>query len=146
MNTLLNKFIESVRQLVVLVTVAALALCGATAAERQAALIAAQQIHQAGTSPTADLLEPSPDEAPGGEMAPGKSLNVEPSGWLVPLGVHKTGNDDPRTASASTITSGVRTPEAARPRLPAIATSSHQISSSLGRQFTLVGAKPSGTS
>lgn len=140
-----TKIVETGRVSVILLTVFALAVCGATAAERQAALIAAHEASQHAES-AIDLLEPTVDEEGRGEMAPGKSFNVEPSAWFVPTVTAKTGNDNPRVKR-----------EAPSPRQPLVLTSRDLqatvlagsptlVSSRLGRQFTLVGAKPSGTS
>lgn len=130
----------------VLLTTCALIACGATAAERQASMLAAKQEAQQVKTAETDLLEPGADEAARGEMEPGETPNVEPSAWMVTAVITKTGNDEQRPEHdlATDKTSGIRESSAAGQ--PSAISSPTEVSTDLGRQFTLVGAKPSGTS
>ena len=141
-----KKFILAGRIAAVFVTVCALIACGATAAERQAAMIAAQQKANLAKVSASDLLEPSPTEVARGEMDSGEAPNVEPAAWLVPTGLVKTGNDELRARPQQETTPVISFNSNLTPKFPNPATTPPRVSSSLGRQFTLVGAKPSGTS
>ena len=88
---------------------------------------------------------PSADEA-GGERAPHSRPDTEQKACsIIPLSCNSTqGNDRLRHFVESRITLGL---SARKARVVGVARSTTSlISSTLGRQFTLVGAKPSGTS
>lgn len=141
-----QKILQAGRLMAVLLTICALVVCGATAAERQASMLAAKQEAQQAKLAEADLLEPGADEAARGEMAPGETPNVEPSAWLVTAVITKTGNDEQRLNLDPAAETTVGLCESSEPKQPPATSSPTLVSTDLGRQFTLVGAKPSGTS
>ncbi|MCB2231058.1 hypothetical protein KQH82_10120 [bacterium] len=140
------KILRAARFMAVLLTICALIACGATAAERQASMLAAKQEAQQAKIDAADLLEPGADEAGRGEMEPGETPNIEPSAWLISAVITKTGNDEqrPRRDLAAERTTAYS--ESSTTHIRTATPSPTRVSTDLGRQFTLVGAKPSGTS
>ncbi len=127
------------------ITVLSLALCGATAANRQAAMADAIDEARADLPPmlTATITPDSPTD---GEMVPDGIPNSEPlatisSTWLAP-----NSQKDIRERQFRLAESGLARIAVVDAFRTHISTSSSLISSKLGRQFTLVGAKPSGTS
>ncbi|MBD3403234.1 hypothetical protein GF420_10095 [candidate division GN15 bacterium] len=144
-NRLVRRSFDAGRSLTVLLALIALIVGGATAAQRQADMAEARAEAERETG-EADRLAATPD-AGKGEMAPGGAPNVEPAAWLISTTtLVKTSDNDSRLRPQLSTTIRRHLPagtaDISRPLLP----SSSRVATSLGRQFTLVGAKPSGTS
>ncbi|HKK20487.1 MAG TPA: hypothetical protein VJ983_03365 [candidate division Zixibacteria bacterium] len=147
MKKLLRHVREGLKFGLVALTVASLTLSGAQSAKR---LFTGYGSHETVEKQIAELAQlipgpPTPDKAPG-KMARDSQPNCEQPAYAAAPLVVKTDNSESRInpdthqpgrdvfASTKTI------------RNRSIKTSSSNISSRLALQFTLVGAKPSGTS
>ena len=148
MKKLLTKSLALGRVAVVLLTLVALCVCGATAASRQAARAAEADKDRLEMQSAECLPEPPVTEGEAGDrqMATNGIPNAEPSAWLVAQVAAPGGKDDTRPRRSSFFTRLFDQLDIDRSKTPATASSTAQVSSSLSLQFTLVGAKPSGTS
>lgn len=135
------------------VTIACLAvlICGGLTTGRQIQVVAAPADNPGQVvvpvSDAAQLVESAPDEdAEDGQMATNHGRRGVSTAYFLTGLMAKTNSEDSRLKPVEWTTTPLRTRAALDVRpTPAIA-SSAQVDPTLGRQFTLVGAKPSGTS
>lgn len=137
--------INVLRLSIVLLLLLSLAVSGATAASRQAAMAEAfeEEVQAESAHPTFEAL---PDADDGSQtMTPVGAPNTEESALLTAGMPALKVNDDIRLRrvcpAVSVDASKAHFPRAMRTSRSTCA----NVSSSLGRQFTLVGARPSGT-
>ena len=134
------------RLAVIALVILTLGLSGASAAER---LYAAGQETKETAEPTlpdhASLKADPTAEEPSEGMAPGSQPWTEQAACLQSPVTLTSGNSDGRSLIDETSCPGDRV-LSRRVDSDHTATTSSQVNSHLGKQFTLVGAKPSGTS
>ena len=142
-----EKLLQVFRAGVVACSLLALLVCGRSAIGHQVA-VAQPSVEETPDSENGRLVEQAGEEVDEAtrQMDTGKTGRTGTAAYYMSGVLAKTGNDDSRFRRGGAIT----TPHLVRSNnrlanLTAISTSA-RISSSLGRQFTLVGAKPSGTS
>lgn len=143
----IDKILHLFRTGVVAITLLALLVCGGSAVGHQVS-VASATVDETPASNDLSLVElPSDDDnAAGRQMDTGQTGRTGTAAYYMSGVVAKTGNEDSRFRRGEPVTT--RHLMQADRRLhyrPATSTSA-RISSALGRQFTLVGAKPSGTS
>ncbi len=135
------------RVFVVVFSLLALCSSGATAAFRAFYGPYVEKVQEPVVDDTAKLVPgpPSPEDLRG-EMDSGSRPNTEQSALLTTSAVFGTAKDENRKSeeyeSEGQESRYICSARANSPPLSTVST----VSSSLGRQFTLVGAKPSGTS
>lgn len=142
-----DKILHAFRVGVVATSLLALLVCGGSAVGHQVR-VAPATVDDSPVSPDLSLVEvPAGDSDDAGrQMDTGQSGRTGTAAYYMSGVLAKTGNDDSRFRRGEPVTTPHLIHSDNPCRLPlAIATPAH-ISSSLGRQFTLVGAKPSGTS
>ncbi len=147
MKKLLRQALGGLKLGVIVLTVVSFTLSGAQSAKRLFTGYGSQQTVEKQIAELAQLIPgpPSPDEAPG-KMARDSQPNCEQPAFAAAPIVVKTDNSESRIDSETH--QAVRLVPVNTRAIPnrSIKTSSSNISSRLALQFTLVGAKPSGTS
>ena len=94
-----------------------------------------------------NLLDPAPaaPDQSGGKMAPNKAKHSIPAEFTAPPVAYKSASEDSRSNSEPSYDCDRIVLLEIQPTTSRIPHSTSMISTLLGRQFTLVGAKPSGT-
>lgn len=98
-------------------------------------------------SPETNLLNPAPaaSDQSGGKMAPNKAKHSIPAAFTASPVAYKSATEDAKSNSQPSYDCDRIVLLEIEPTTGRLPNSTSMISSLLGRQFTLVGAKPSGT-
>lgn len=136
---------------VVSLALAAVLICGGFTTGRQITVgsIPAEAPAEPIVTPAAvdQLVEAAPDEDQNdGQMATSSGRRAVSTAYFLTGLMVKTGSDDSRLRQTQLTATPQRTRILARMPSRPLVVSSSVVASDLGRQFTLVGAKPSGTS
>lgn len=147
MKKLLRKAVTAFRWAVVFLCLMALTVGGASSAQR---LFEAYETPQEAAAKAPEVAQlqpgpPTPDQVPE-NMTPSGKPNCEPSAYLSAPILLDSNNNQSRTPSKETdCPVGTMGPLHVEGK-SSIRATAFEVSSHLGLQFTLVGAKPSGTS
>ena len=147
MKKLLKTSLEAARIATVLLAMLAIVVSGAGAAHRVCAdsELAAQTVDETSADVRLVAGAPDPDEAPE-QMSPDGKPTTEQPARLVLSALSKYSNPDDRSKYGRGVSIiSISSLSGAKINYP-ISTSINLVSSDLGKQFTLVGARPSGTS
>jgi len=144
-----HELITTLRGSLVALTIIAVLVCGSFTTGRSIAVGATAEAPSPTIATPADqpvMVEVALEDEPDGEMATGSSGQTATTDYYLTGVVVKTGSDDSRAKRAD-----LQAPlRAVRTCIPASAdrplATAAVVATDLGRQFTLVGAKPSGTS
>ncbi len=147
LKQILRKAVTVLRWTTVIVSALALTLGGASAAERAFDSYAAGDQSAGAVSANAQILPgpPAPDEVPQ-NMTPSGKPNCEPYAYLSALLIGDFANFDNRVEADYDCPAVL--PQVGQESCGRVAgrSTAFEVSPRLGIQFTLVGAKPSGTS
>jgi len=146
MKQVLRKAVTASRWSLVVFSALALTLSGASSAHR---MFDAYQSPSEASGAEGDLAQilpgPNPDQLPQ-NMTPSGKPNSEPSAYLsAPLFTDSNNNESRIPGCSQHRTATISTSLRSENSL-CLTPTAFQVSSHLGQQFTLVGAKPSGTS
>jgi hypothetical protein len=147
MKKLLKISIQAARTAVVILVVMAIVVSGAGVAHRVCAdsRLAVEVVEENPSDVRLVAGPPDSDQAPE-QMSPDGKPTTEQPARLVLSALSKYSNQDDRSKYARGISIvSISSLSGAKSHYP-ISTSTNLVSSDLGKQFTLVGARPSGTS
>lgn len=147
MKKLLKISLQAARTAVVILAVIAVVVSGAGAAHRVCAdsKLAVEVVDENPSDIRLVAGPPDPDEAPEQMSPDGKPTTEQPARLVLPALSKYSNQDDRYKYGRGVSIVSISSLSGARSRYP-ISTSTNLISSDLGKQFTLVGARPSGTS
>ena len=148
MKRLIRKAVTTGRWLAVIVALFSLTISGAEAGYRLLNGYGRGLGKAETESQHAQLLPgpPLPDDAAPGNMKPSGKPNGEPSAYLTASLAIDFGSSQNRINYGCDLSRAIDAGESGRSLTRSIKSTAYQVSSRLGIQFTLVGAKPSGTS